>query len=124
MQSSCQFPAVTFRPLNYRHLEKVRISWLKYRYNNFEIQWWISNIDIACQHIVSLNPDIWDIHRCKWMGAYAELIHPSRGPKYKSAIEHTNAVELRATEIGIWKYCSNRYYPHIRVMCDNMIVTC
>ena len=28
------FPRVTFRPLIYRHLEKVKIIGLKYHYNN------------------------------------------------------------------------------------------
>ena len=52
------FPAVTFRPLHYRHLERDKISGLKYHKGNVEgkislsvkavseIHWWINNIDI------------------------------------------------------------------------------
>ena len=54
-----------------------KITKPQYPYNNFdkkvyifdekkiEIQWWINNIDNACQHIVTSNPDIWQIQRCK-----------------------------------------------------------
>ena len=52
------FPAVTFGPVPYIHLEKDKISGLKYHKGNFEgrislfvkavseIHWWINNIDI------------------------------------------------------------------------------
>ena len=51
------FPAVTFGPLHYRHLERDKIRGLKYHKGNFEgkislsakavseIHWWINNID-------------------------------------------------------------------------------
>ena len=65
------FPAVTFGPLHYRHLETVKIRGLKYHKGNFkgeinlsvkvvsEIHLWINNIDNSCHHINSiLNPDI------------------------------------------------------------------
>ena len=64
------FPAVTFVLLHYRHLEKVKITGLKYHYNNFDkkadisdeeetkIQWWIDNIDNSCHHIITKNSNI------------------------------------------------------------------
>ena len=57
------FPAVTFRPLYYRNLERDTIRDLKYHNGNFEgkislsvnavseIHWRINNIDNSCQHI-------------------------------------------------------------------------
>ena len=65
------FPAVTFGPLHYRHLERDKIRGLKYHKGNFEgkislsakavseIHWWINNIDNSCHHINNIpNPDI------------------------------------------------------------------
>ena len=63
------FPAVTFEPLPYRHLEREEITGLKYKGNlegklrlsakaKAEIQWWINNIDNSCHHINIPNPDI------------------------------------------------------------------
>ena len=65
------FTAVTFGPLNYRHLERDKISVLEYLKDNFEgkislsvkavseIHWWINNIDNSCHHINYIpNPDI------------------------------------------------------------------
>ena len=60
------FPAVTFGPLHYRHLERDKIRGLKYHKGNFEgkisssakavseIHWWINNIDNSCHHINSI----------------------------------------------------------------------
>ena len=64
------FPAVTYGPLHYRHLEREKITRLQYHKGNFEgkvrlsaeaiaeIQWWINNIDNSCHHINIPNPDI------------------------------------------------------------------
>ena len=55
------FSTVTFGPLHYRNLEKDKIGGLKYHNNNFgkkvnklekvmeDIDWWLNNIDPACQ---------------------------------------------------------------------------
>ena len=60
-----RFAVVILGLLIYRQLEKV-----KYHYDNTdnkvdisdeektEIQWWINNIDNACRHMVTPNPDI------------------------------------------------------------------
>ena len=60
-----RFSVVILGLLIYRQLEKV-----KYHYDNIdikvdisdeeetEIQWWINNIDNACRHMVTPNPDI------------------------------------------------------------------
>ena len=66
-----RFPAVTFGPLHYRHLERDKISGLKYHKGNFEgkislsakalseIHWWINNSDNSCHRINYIrNPDI------------------------------------------------------------------
>ena len=73
MPTNCKlsFPAVTFGPLHYRHLERDKISGLKHHKGNFEgkislpakavseIHWWINNIDSSCHYIkFILNPDI------------------------------------------------------------------
>ena len=73
MPTNCKlsFPAVTFGPLHYRHLERDKISGLKHHKGNFEgkislsakavseIHWWINNIDNSCHHINYIpNPDI------------------------------------------------------------------
>ena len=64
------FPAVTYGPLHYKHLEREKNNRFKYHKDNFEgkirlsakakaeIQWWINNIDNSCHHINIPNPDI------------------------------------------------------------------
>ena len=60
------FPAVTYGLLHYRHLEREKITGLKYRKRSVksiakaiaEIQWWINNIDNSCHHINIPNPYI------------------------------------------------------------------
>ena len=48
-----------------------------------------------------------------------DILHSLRG-LHKFEIDHINAVELMATEIGVWTYCSNKHYSQIRVMYDNI----
>ena len=60
------FPAVTYGLLHYRHLEREKITGLKYRKRSVksiakaiaEIQWWINNIDNSCHYINIPNPYI------------------------------------------------------------------
>ena len=65
------FPAVTFEPLHYRHLERNKIRDLIYHKGNFEgkislsaksvseMHWDINNIDNSCHHINNIpNLDI------------------------------------------------------------------
>ena len=64
------FPAVYYRYLHYRHLEKEKLTGLKDRRGNFvgkitlsakpkaEIEWWINNIDNSYCHTNIPNPGI------------------------------------------------------------------
>ena len=56
------FPAVTYGPLYYTHLEREKIAGLKYHKGKLsakvEIQWWINKINYSCHHINIPNPDI------------------------------------------------------------------
>ena len=136
------FPAVTFGPPHYRHLERDKISALKYHKGNFEgkislsgkavseIHYWINNIDNSSHHIKYIpNPDI-TIH------TYASLtgwgitneISPSRGLWHKAELDHINSfqmdhLELKSIEIGIYTYCKNKIFLHVRVICDNVTST-
>ena len=86
------FSAVTYEPLHYRHLEREKITGLKYHKGNFdgkiilfakgkaEIQWWINNIEISYHHINMPNPDITiytDANRTGW--GITDGISPNRG---------------------------------------------
>ena len=127
------FPVVTYGPLHYRHLEREKITGLKYHEGNFEgkirlsakakaeIQWWINNNDNSCHHINISNPDITiytDASLTGW--GITDGISPSRGLWHKAELEHLNVLELKAIEIGIYKYCKNKYFLHVSVMCDNV----
>ena len=62
------FPAVTYGPLHYRHLERDKILGLRHHRENFDrkitlsatavydIQWWINDIDNSCHHILKPKP--------------------------------------------------------------------
>ena len=45
---------------------------------------------------------------------------PSRDLWHKAEIDHINVLELKAIEIGIYKYSKNKISSHVRVMCDNV----
>ena len=129
------FPAVTFRPLHYRRLERNKIRCLKYQKGNLEgkislcakavseIHWWINNIDNSCQHINILNPDI-TIHTDASLTGWGinNGISLSRGLWHKAELDHINVLKLKAIEIGIYTYCKNKSFLHVRVMCDNVTV--
>ena len=128
------FPAVTFGPLHYRHLERDKIRVLKYHKGNFvekislsakavsEIHWWINNIDNSCHHINSIPiPDITintDASLTGW--GITNGITPSRGLWHKTELDHINVLELKAIEIGIYTYCKNKSILDVRVMCDSV----
>ena len=127
------FPVVTYGPLHYRHLEREKITGLKYHKGNFEgkirlsanakaeIQWWINNIDNLCHHINIPNPDITiyaDASLAGW--GITNGISPSRGLSHKAELKYINVLELKAIEIGIYTYCKNKDFLHVRVMCDNV----
>ena len=127
------FPAVTYGPLHYRHLEREKITGLKYHRGNFEgkirlsakakaeIQWWINKIDNSCHHINIPNPDITiytDASLTGW--GITDGISPSSGLWHKAELEHINVLGLKAIGIGIYTYCKNKDFLHVRVMCDNV----
>ena len=127
------FPVVTYGPLHYRHLEREKITGLKYHEGNFEgkirlsakakaeIQWWINNNDNSCQHINIFNPDMTIYTDASLTGrGITDGISSSRGLWHKAELEHLNVLELKAIEIGIYKYCKNKYFLHVSVMCDNV----
>ena len=93
------FPAVTFGSLHYRYLERDEISGLKYH----------PNPEITIHTDISLTG--WGI---------TNGISPSRGLWYKAELDHINVLELKAIEIGIYTYCKNKTFLHVRVMCDNV----
>ena len=127
------FPAVTFGPFHYRHLERDEISGLKYHKGNFEgkislfakavaeMHWWISNIDNSCHHIIYIpNPDI-TIHTDASLTGLriTSGISPSRGLWHKTELEHINVLELKAIEIGIFTYCKNKNFLHVSYVTCN-----
>ena len=127
------FPVVTYGPLHYRHLEREKIKGLKYHKGNFEekirlsakakaeIQRWINNIDDSCHHtnILNLDTTIYtDASLTGW--GITDGISPTRGLWHKAELERINVLELKAIEVGIYTYCKNKDFLHVRVMCDNV----
>ena len=49
----------------------------------------------------------------------ADGISPSRGLWHKAEFEQINDLELKAIKIGIYTYCKNKDFLHVRVKCDN-----
>ena len=86
-----------------------------------EIQWWINNIENSCHRINIPNPDITiyaDTSLTDW--GITDDIPPSRGLWHKAELKHINVLELKAIKIGIYSYCKNKDFLHVRVMCDNV----
>ena len=119
--------------MQYRHLEREKITGLKYHKGSFEgkirlsakakaeIQWWISNTNNSCHHISIPNPDITiytDASLTGW--GITDGISPARGLWYKAELEHINVLELKAIGIGIHTNCKNKDFLYVRVMCDNV----
>ena len=124
------FPAATSGLLHYRHLEREKITGLQYHKGNFEgktrlsakaiaeIYWWTNNLDNSCHDINILNPDITiytGIGYTYW--GFTDGISPSRGLWHKAELIYV--LELKVMEIGIYKFCKNKDFLHVRVMCDN-----
>ena len=87
-----------------------------------EINWWINNTDNSCHLINSiLNPDI-TIHKDTSLTGWqiTNEISQSQGLWHKAELDHINALELKAIEIGIYTCCKNKNFWHARVMCDNV----
>ena len=84
--------------------------------------WRINNIDNSCHHINDIpNPDITihiDASLTGW--GITKRIFPSRGLQHKVEIDHINVLELKAIEMGIYTYCKNKNFLHVRVMCDHV----
>ena len=127
------FPAVTYGTLHYRNLKREKITGLKHHKDNFEgkirlsakvkaeIQWWINNIDNSCHHVNITNPDIILYTDASLTGCgITDGISPSSGLWHKAELEHINVLELKEIEIGIYTYCKNKDFLHVRVMCDNV----
>ena len=129
------FPAATFGPLHYWHLERNKIRSLKCHEGNFEgkisvssktvseIHWWINSIDNSSHHVNNIpNPDI-TIHK----DADARLtdwwitngIFPSRVLQHKAELDH-NILELTAVKPGIYADCKDKNSLHVRVIFDNV----
>ena len=86
-----------------------------------EKQWWISNIDNSCHHINIPNPDITIYTDARLTGwGITDVIFSSMGLWHKAGLDNINVLELKAIEIGIYTYCKNKDFLHVRVMCDNV----
>ena len=89
-----------------------------------EIQWWINNTDNSCHHINIPNPDITIYTDASLTGlGITDVIFPPRGLWHMAELEHINVLELKAIEIGIYTYCKNKDFLHVRVICDNVTAT-
>ena len=125
------FLAVTYGPLHYRCLEREKTTGLKYHKGNFEekirfsakaiaeIQWWIKIIDNSCHHINIPDSDIaiyTDASLTGW--GIADGISPFMGLWHKAELDHFNVLELKSIKIGIYTYCKNKDFLHVRIMCD------
>ena len=129
------FPAVTFGHLHYWHLERNKIRGLKYHKGNFEgkisvssktvseIHWWINSIDNSSHHVNNIpNPDITihtdaDASLTDWW--ITNGIFPSRGLQHKAELDHI-VLELTAVKPGIYAYCKDKSFLHVRVIFDNV----
>ena len=47
-------------------------------------------------------------------------ISPSRWLWHKAEFQHINVLELKAIKIGIYTYCKNKDFLHVKVMGDNV----
>ena len=47
-------------------------------------------------------------------------ISSSRGLWHKTELDHINVLKLKIIVIGIYTYCKNKNFLHVRVMCDNV----
>ena len=129
------FPAVTFGPLHYWHLEKNKIRGLKYPDGNLEgkisvssktvseIHWWINSIDNSSQHVNNMpNPDITiltdaDASLTDWWITNGVFL--SWGLQHKAELDHF-VLELTAVKPGIYTYCNDKNSLHVRVIFDNV----
>ena len=62
----------------------------------------------------------------RWKSRRREIYEhypPTERLCHNSEIDHINVVELQAIKGGVWTYCFNKHYAHIRVICDNMTIT-
>ena len=126
------FPAVPFGKLNYRDMERNKVTALKESKGNFdsvmdlshrsalEIEWWIGNITNSFNYIQRPEVDnvmYTDASKKGWGVTYDNT---STGGLW-DAIEceiHINWLELKAIEIGLQTY----YKPeakHFKIFCDN-----
>ena len=81
-------------------------------------------MDNACRHNVTRIPDIEvyiDPSLTEW--EIKDTINPLSVLWHKSEIYHINEVELKAIEIGVWTYCSNKNHSHIRLVCNHITAT-
>ena len=121
-------PAVTYWPLHCRHLEREKITGLRYHKGNFdgkiwlsakakaEIPWWINNIDNSYHHINIPNRDIamsTDASLTGW--GIIDGIFPSRGLWHKAERFRAERIEM-----GLYTYCKSKALLHVWVICNNV----
>ena len=86
------------------------------------MHYWINNIGYSCHHINNIpNPDI-TIHTDAGLTGWkiTNGISSSRGLWHKTELDHINVLKLKTIVIGIYTYCKNKNFLHVRVMCGNV----
>ena len=126
------FPAVPLGPLFYRALETDKIVGLIRHMQNYDAEielsiqaniehvLWKHNIKNSFQDLVIPKPDttsFTDASETGW--GITDVHNPSEDQWTEHERMHITVLELKATFIGIRRYCHKRSYKHIRVMLDS-----
>lgn len=130
---SASFIAVKFGKLNYRALERDKISALKSNHGNYEgymeisslgkadIWWWVQNVFSSFNDICVPNPALTLTTDASTIGWGAVLPSCSTGGLFNEIEkqEHINVLELKAILFGLKSLCKHKSNTHIKILTDN-----
>ena len=127
------FPGTQFGQLYYRSLEYDKTNALicsKGNYNAhmklsprsmIELDWWISNMPVACKNIQPLKANIQlqtDASNKGWGAVYGDQQIGGRW-NTNEAMDHINILELKAAFFALKSFCSQANKTHVQIQIDN-----
>lgn len=128
-------PGVTYAPLFYKPLEKVKDSCLKRHAGNFDrlinlplhmkphLLWWINNLPLAYKCINPKQPSItiYSDASTKGWGAVNKTTNEQTGGQWAQDEQdkHINILELKACQLALLSFCKQVSDVHVRLYMDN-----
>ena len=97
-------------------LRKIRLS----AKAKGEIQWCNNNIHNSCHLTYLILTSLYILIHILQVGVSSMVYSHPVDSSHKFELEHINVSELKVIKIGIYTYCKNKGFLHVRVMYNNI----